>query len=260
MSDWDEMLDENDELRDKWEALVEEYADAALDEMEEKTRADLEARYLSAITGPVSPEAVANAKALAKTAAHTLVRDMAKEQLASMGATIAQALADGKRPKDIARQLREVTMLDGPRQRRLDKISEDLKAQGLTGKAYDDALAKAKQALIRERQETIARTEGAKAVNAARNEEAKSRGAKWKGWTTGHDERLCPVCAGNEAAGVIPIDAPFPSGVQHSPAHPRCRCTVFYVTSDAAKKVADERQKERAAETEAMRTAAKEKA
>ena len=38
MSDWDEMLDENDELRDKWEALVEEYADAALAEILRKDR------------------------------------------------------------------------------------------------------------------------------------------------------------------------------------------------------------------------------
>ena len=38
----------------------------------------------------------------------------------------------------------------------------------------------------------------------------------------------CGECRANQAAGFIPLDAPFPSGNRAPGAHPRCRCWLIY--------------------------------
>lgn len=43
-------------------------------------------------------------------------------------------------------------------------------------------------------------------------------------WVTAEDEKVCPLCDANEAAGPVPIGDPFPSGDTSPPAHPNCRC------------------------------------
>jgi hypothetical protein len=220
---------------------------------------ELVRQYLAAITGPVSPEATAAARALAKTAAESLVRDLTATQLTAMGETIAQALEAGKRPLDIANRLREVTMLDSNRLKTYNNLEEYLKSQGLSPEALDKALAREKEKLLKARRETIARTEGSKAVSEARDIEATTRGAKYKGWSVENDERLCEICSGNEADGIIPIDEAFSSGSLTPPAHPNCRCAVFYVTSDNAKEIADKRQKQRIAETKQFQKDSKKK-
>lgn len=40
------------------------------------------------------------------------------------------------------------------------------------------------------------------------------------------DEDQCPVCRANADQGPIDLMQPFASGVQTTPAHPRCRCCV----------------------------------
>ena len=51
-----------------------------------------------------------------------------------------------------------------------------------------------------------------------------------KRWIVGSAEKLCEICAGNAAQGVIPFDKTFASGRLAPPAHPRCRCDVLPVT------------------------------
>ena len=45
-------------------------------------------------------------------------------------------------------------------------------------------------------------------------------------WLTADDERVCPACMANEAAGPVAIGHPFPSGHLAPPGHPRCRCAL----------------------------------
>lgn len=47
-----------------------------------------------------------------------------------------------------------------------------------------------------------------------------------KRWLTAGDERVCPICVPNEAAGWIAIDDTFPSGHEAPTAHPACRCDI----------------------------------
>ena len=206
----------------------------------------------------MSKEATEAARELAKTAAESLQRDLVESQLSSIGEKIAQALEEGVRPADIYKQLDEITMLDSNRLKRYNNAAEKLRKQGMSEEAIEERLKKFKEKLIKERQKTIARTEGSKAVSEARITEAKNRGAKYKGWVTSQDERLCDECSGNEADGIIEIGQPFSSGVFNTPAHPLCRCSIFYITNESAKEIAEEAQAERIAETKAMRERAEE--
>lgn len=45
-------------------------------------------------------------------------------------------------------------------------------------------------------------------------------------WVTKHDDRVEIHCRDNEAAGVVELGKPFPSGHASPPAHPRCRCRI----------------------------------
>ena len=80
------------------------------------------AQYLAQITGPVSKAATDRARALAKEAASSLLRDFTKTQLNSMGEAIAAGLEAGKWPREIALMLTDVQGLDPQRAARLEKV------------------------------------------------------------------------------------------------------------------------------------------
>jgi len=214
------------------------------------------AQYLAQITGPVSKAATDRARALAREAATSLLRDFTKTQLNSMGEAIAAGLEAGKGPREIARMLTDVQGLDPQRAARLEKVREYLEASDLSNDALEKALERERQKLLRDRRETIARTEARNATSEAREIEALGRGAKWKHWITTADERLCDICAGNEADGVIPVDDTFSGGTRTAPAHPNCRCSVAYVTTDRGKNIAEQLNERNKAETATARAEA----
>ena len=49
-------------------------------------------------------------------------------------------------------------------------------------------------------------------------------------WLTSEDEKVCPVCDGNDNV-VVAIGKPFPSGDLYPGAHPRCRCALIVETT-----------------------------
>lgn len=207
-------------------------------------------QYLSQITGPVSKAATDRARALAKEAASSLLRDFTKTQLNSMGEAIAKGLEQGKGPREIARMLTDVQGLDPQRAARLEKVREYLEASNLSPDALEKAVERERKKLLKERRETIARTEARKATSEAREVEALGRGARWKHWITTADERLCDICAGNELDGVIQVQETFSGGTMTAPAHPNCRCSVAYVTTERGRDIAErlnERNKEETA-------------
>jgi phosphohistidine phosphatase len=71
----------------------------------------------------------------------------------------------------------------------------------------------------------IAQTELNNAYNAGLMEMGKLAGADLKSSVTTTDHP-CPSCVTDEAAGSIPIDAPFPSGFQMPTFHPMCGCSL----------------------------------
>lgn len=193
------------------------------------------------LTRTANPVGLARARALADNAARSLVKDMTQAQLKSMGDTIAQALAEGKRPKDIYSKLQEVQALDSNRVKALDKFSKTLEQSGVDPAKAQKMIDKEKERLLQERRKTIAQTEGRKATSEARRSEADERGNKWKRWIATGDERMCDICGGNADAGVIALDDSFPDGSDQTPAHPNCRCTISYLPDGKAKEIAERR-------------------
>jgi len=49
-----------------------------------------------------------------------------------------------------------------------------------------------------------------------------------KSYLTVNDSRVSPECRENQAAGWIPLNDPFPGGVQRAPQHVACRCCTLY--------------------------------
>lgn len=78
----------------------------------------------------------------------------------------------------------------------------------------------------RQRAEVIARTEWVRVAGETTLATYRRQERRGKAWLTAGDRRVCSICNGNAAAGIIPIERTFPSGHQTVPAHPRCRCTL----------------------------------
>jgi len=87
---------------------------------------------------------------------------------------------------------------------------------------------------IRNRAELVSVTETANAYGAgnfALVEDLQDKGLVMiKAWATVGDDRVSEECQENEDEGWIPVNDQFPSGDDHEPGHPACRCTVLYDT------------------------------
>lgn len=117
------------------------------------------------------------------------------ELLPGTGEIIAQIVSDGIKNK-----------------RGIPGISRDIR-----GEFPDISKAKA---------DNIAQTETGMALSMASLERMKSMGVDGKEWVTAGDDRVCEICKGNEAGGVIPTDKAFPSGHMHPPGCENCRCAL----------------------------------
>jgi len=153
-------------------------------------------------------------------------------------------------PKEIARTLEMIKELDSVRAKRLLDLEETLRAQGLEGEALDKALADEKARLIRERRETIARTETADVQGNAKIAEGEARGATLKVWITSSG-RPCEDCLANAAAGAIPLKDEFPGGVMSEPQHPNCECSTQTFVSERAAGIVGKNSQEQSAKISA---------
>ena len=61
---------------------------------------------------------------------------------------------------------------------------------------------------------------------------------------------------GAKPDGVIPVGASFSGGTSRSPAHPNCRCSVAYVTTDKGRDIAERLNERNKAETVVARAEA----
>lgn len=183
------------------------------------------------IRGQVSQDILARAANLAATAADSLLESVSAADIKAIGAKISEGLAAGKNARDIARTLEEIQGLDANRAATFEKFRAELETGNLTDAQIAAAEEREYQRLLRDRRETIARTEGRKAVSEGDMLEARTGGARYKVWQSQRDERVSDDCQDNEDAGPIPIDDVFPGGVDTPPQHPNCRCSVAYITS-----------------------------
>lgn len=106
---------------------------------------------------------------------------------------------------------------------RLDEVAAVL-ADGLERGAGVDEIATALRGVLDDRKwaEMTAWTETNRAMSAAAMDTYREAGIEGKAWFTAADQRVCPICKANEDQGAVALGAPFVSGDEHPPGHPRC--------------------------------------
>lgn len=77
------------------------------------------------------------------------------------------------------------------------------------------------------RAELIAENEAALLIGELTVDVYKKNNVAYKKFVTSRDERVCPICVGDEEAGTIKVDEQFPSGVLAPPSHVACRCFLL---------------------------------
>lgn len=91
---------------------------------------------------------------------------------------------------------------------------------------------------LKNRAELIAVHELGNAYEAASRQTVDAIEAKGlpmvKYWSNTGDDRVSDQCRADTAAGWIRAGDPFPSGRQHAPGHPACRCSILYELDEQA--------------------------
>lgn len=85
-----------------------------------------------------------------------------------------------------------------------------------------------------ERAYRIALTELVAAQSAATVAAYQRAGIREHVWASAEDERVCPRCDENAAAGAVQVGMAFPSGDAAPPIHPYDRCALLPVLNTAA--------------------------
>jgi len=173
----------------------------------------------------------------------TGISDQMREQLAKV---ISKGLEEQMGVEGTARLIREVVPLDKQRAAQLEKYRQSLIADGVSGVELEKKVKAYSDQLVRDRARVISQTEMGRALEEGAFEEAKRRGATHKVWLTVSADTVCDECAAAQAEGPIPINQDFGHGAAVPPAHPRCRCTLSYLTDTGKGELG--RAKERAAE------------
>jgi len=146
------------------------------------------------MTRDVSPEAIANARALASRNSATLAKNLVQTELGAqwqvidsgMGDVIAEGLAGtGKYtglegPQAIARRLTQVKSLNSNQLKTLAKKQAEFETAGLTGEALEKAVSRESRKLLAKRKLLIAREETRKALSQTKHQSAFNEGAQYK--------------------------------------------------------------------------------
>jgi SPP1 gp7 family putative phage head morphogenesis protein len=187
---------------------------------------------VKSITLPVNEIALKEAAEMSARQAATLVTGEIKTQIRALGDIISEGLKRGDGPRTISNRLKLVDSLDSVRAKRLDKYIQSLEKMGLKPDDIAKKSERMKQKLLRERRETIARTETRYAQEEAARVQANAAGKQWKRWITSADDRVSEVCRDNQAQGWIKIADTFQGGTNNPPGHPNCRCSCVYRKED----------------------------
>lgn len=178
------------------------------------------------------------AQRVAARQAARLVTNVSLETLAALRAVVVRAIREGIPPYDAARIIRELVGMTTQQAQAAMNYREELIDQGLPLERVNTLVDRYAAKKIRERAETIARTEIMDALNEGSEEswrEAQAEGLLGDGakkeWMVAPDDRLCPSCEPMDGVAVpLGDDFSTPLGkVSGPPLHPNCRCTTAVI-------------------------------
>lgn len=202
------------------------------DDALQRTERELDQRYrLQLRFDIVNPRALTAAARGAQ-----LVRDVTDTTRRGIQATITRSIREGIPPDEAARLIRPTIGLTDRQAMAVVNYRFSLLEAGSTPTAVAKAAEAYAAKLLRQRSETIARTETIKAGREGRNEtwrQARAEGLlpddPKRRWVVTDDDRLCPAC--EKLQGIeVGLDEAFPrGGGDGPPLHPKCRCTTVLV-------------------------------
>lgn len=144
--------------------------------------------------------------------------------------TIQRAFVEGGHPYQTARLIRGSIGLNAQQTAALQRFGEGLTSQGISGSAWERAVARQEARYLKYRAEMIARTETLRAAQQGQLEawqEAKTQGLyeperTFRVWiaTSG----ACDECAAMDGEEAL-IDESWPHGDEEAYLHPNCMCT-----------------------------------
>jgi len=171
------------------------------------------------------------AQRVAERQAAAMVTAISEETRAAIRALIARSIREGIPPYDAGRMIRGMIGLTDRQAQAAANYREELINQGLEMGRVNTLLDRYVEKKIRDRAESIARTETMAALNEGSREswrQAQEEGLLGKDakkeWIVTPDDRLCPNCAPMDGVQV-PLEAKFhtPLGdVDGPPLHPQC--------------------------------------
>lgn len=169
-----------------------------------------------------------------------LVRQVTRGVQRTVRQEVAAGLRAGLRPEALAQEIRQVVGLDRRRAATVRNFRRAQEAAGVSAGVIEQRATRMTNRLLRDRAETIARTETFRAVNEGRNdlwaelvdENVVEQEEVVRIWITARDERVDNgnpdgVCARVDG-DQVGLREDFDNGFHSPPAHPGCRCTLQY--------------------------------
>jgi SPP1 gp7 family putative phage head morphogenesis protein len=165
-----------------------------------------------------------------------LVTQISVESKQAIRDLVARAYTEGIPAQTLGRMIRSSIGLTTRQARAVANMRARMIADGKKADQIEKVTERYAARLLRRRAEMIARTELIKAETQGQLElwrqqaEAGNIDRNLAGvrWIVTPDDRLCPECEPLDEV-VVGLGETFPGGVEGSPLHPNCRCTVALV-------------------------------
>lgn len=176
------------------------------------------------------------AQQFAATQTATMVTEVTEQTQEAVRAIIGRAFSEGLPPREAAKEIQEIVGLHSRQAKAVANFRDRLIADGVEGDLLEKRVEKYAAAQLRQRAETIARTELLSASNSGQSEawlQAQEKGLlpldQKRSWLVTPDDRLCDLCEpmdGVEVGLNEPWDTPA-GAVMNPPMgmHPSCRCS-----------------------------------
>ena len=185
------------------------------------------------------------AEKAAEQIAADMVVNVVEETKAAIRVLVVRSIREGIAPMEIARMMRSLLGMNSLQMQGALNYRKTLIKLGHPPEKVQKLLEKYTAKKIKQRTETIARTEVMTALNRGKLAgwlQAQEKGLldPWatKKWLTPFDERTCPICGAVNGQEVL-LNKSFQlraSERMMPPAHPRCRCTAV-VNPDGLKRL-----------------------